>query len=113
MKINVIQELKQLNGSPLETGSQICPACRRPVGESRAFLLREVCTNALMFSDQRDQPTGGEKVERYQLALLIQNNDSLNVKAKDITLLQEQINKAYPNPLIVAQAWAMLEGVEE
>ena len=99
MNVNFLVDMVDLDGRPIDEA------------EGKPATLGFVCLDALMRS-YNDEPnlTGVEKVRRYDLALRIKRGGGqLDLPAEEITLLKLLIGKAYA-PLIVGQAWAMLEG---
>jgi hypothetical protein len=106
MKIDFAQELKQLDG-------QILKAVPGPdnKGGQEAVTLKTVCTNALMatYEDERNL-SGEEKLKRFDLASAIYAaTEPLELVSEMVVLIKKLLAKAY-GPLIVGQAWKMLEG---
>lgn len=85
-----------LNGEPL-------------IDQNTPMTLRIVASNALLSQYQDENPTGMEKVRRWALALRIHNaKETIVLTADEITLLKELIGRAYA-PLVVGQAWSILD----
>jgi hypothetical protein len=96
MTIDVTQQLKDLEGKPLkEAGKDV--------------ILRDIVNTALLasFPDERNLP-GKEKQRRYKLACRIMVQDKPDLELEDVTLVKRLVGEAY-SPLIVGQAWDMLE----
>ena len=93
MKINFSQQLKNLKGE-----------------EIKDLTLKVVSTEALLatFDDERAL-SGEEKAKRYLLATRVYANEELDLTVEEIAKLKQLIGKGY-GPLIVGQAWEMLEG---
>lgn len=67
-----------------------------------------VCCNALLVADAKTTKAD-DKVRKFKLAGQLSGVDSADVTAEDIVLLKSCINEAYQQPLIVGQAFALLE----
>ncbi len=70
--------------------------------------LGVVCCNALLVQDP-ETVKAEDKVKKFKLAVKLVNADSAEVVAEDIVLLKACINKAYKQPLIVGQAFGLLD----
>ena len=74
--------------------------------------LREVITNSLLApppQGQRDQMEGAEKARRYFLAIEIYTEkNQVELSVDDIKLIKDEIGRVYP-PLIVGQAYEILD----
>jgi len=99
MKINFSQALKALDGTPIS----------RLDGKGE-FTLKFVSQEALLLSFQDEQGLGGEeKTRRWVLATMIEANpEKIDLTSEQIALIKKLIGKAY-GPLIVGQAWELLE----
>jgi hypothetical protein len=75
--------------------------------------LAILCANALFatFPDERDL-SGEEKFKRGMLALRIQGGGKLLLTAEEIAKVKKLVAKAF-GPLIVVQAWQMLDPAEQ
>jgi len=104
MELNLNQVLKTLNGSDI-----ISPP-ERGEKEGKPFLMRTVCINALLEPHQDDKNlTGEKKAERYHLAMEIyKTKGKIDLSIDDIKLLKDLIAKM-PSPLIVGQAFDILD----
>jgi len=73
-------------------------------------VLNKVCFRALVstYADERNV-TGEDKYKRGKLAERVYNGGVVDLEAKEIELIKELVGKAY-SPIIVGQAWDMLEG---
>ena len=78
--------------------------------------LREVITNSLLApppQGQRDQMEGAEKARRYFLAIEIHKaKNQVELSVDDIKLIKDEIGRVYP-PLIVGQAYEILDPPRE
>ncbi len=97
MKVNLVAELKSLDGSAI-VGTDGNPA-----------VLKGVIVDALMAVFQ-DEPnlSGEEKMKRFLLAEKVYNGVG-EYSAEEVALMKKLIGKAY-TPIIVGQAWKILEG---
>ena len=68
-----------------------------------------VCCNGLLVATDKTQTKADKKIKRFELAMRLVNQDSADVTAEDIVLLKDRINTAYAQPLIVGQAFKMLD----
>ena len=74
--------------------------------------LKAACCNALMSMDPQSKMSGEEKVKRYNLATRIVKGDPNEViRVEEIVLLKKVIGEIY-NPVIVGQAFRLLDGAE-
>jgi hypothetical protein len=110
MKINFSHELKTLDGKSIPGFD----------GKERTS-LKDVCVDALLaqFRDEvgaAGNPgtgiSGEEKCNRYVLATRIYGDDEVDLKVEEIALLKKLVGKGF-GPLIVGQAWDMLENKQE
>ena len=79
--------------------------------EIKDLTLKSVSVEALLatFSDEQSL-SGEEKAKRYLLATRIYaNSEELDLTVEEIAKIKQLIGKGY-GPLIVGQAWDMLEG---
>ena len=95
MKINFNQPIKNIQGE-----------------EIKDLTLKTVSVEALLatFSDEQSL-SGEEKAKRYLLATRIYANDELDLTVEEIAKIKQLIGKGY-GPLVVGQAWEILEGRE-
>jgi hypothetical protein len=75
--------------------------------------LREVSLTALLMPHNGENPTADQKLKRHKLAMTIHSDDVVNVTAEDVAMLKDLINRAYPSPLVVGSAYAILEGEQD
>lgn len=93
MKINLNQVLRDRSGNAINH-------------EGADFTLKDACVNALFADDPKI--AGKEKYLRGDLAGRILIEKDINLKSEDISKIKELIGKIYA-PIIVKQAWDMLE----
>ena len=96
MKINFNQPIKNITGE-----------------EIKDLTLKSVSVEALLatFSDEQSL-LGEEKAKRYVLATRIYaNSEELDLTVEEIAKIKQLIGKGY-GPLVVGQAWEILEGRE-
>ena len=112
MKIDVTQQLTELDGTPMVTGKQICQVCGHVVSEPEPMTVRLAAARALaaMLPDERSLP-GDEKVARFHLALRITDEDEPDLKAEDVVLIKELVGKVYGS-IIVGRVWDILDPSE-
>ena len=97
MKINFNQPIKNIQGE-----------------EIKDLTLKTVSVEALLatFSDEQSL-SGEEKAKRYVLATRIYaNSEELDLTVEEISKIKQLIGKGY-GPLVVGQAWEILEGKKE
>lgn len=100
MALDFTQKITQLDGTDL----------KGPDGKPTELTLATVAETALnsSFEDERNLD-GAEKVKRFLLSEKIEKGQKdVTVSADDIALIKKVVAKAY-NPLIVGQAWRMLD----
>jgi len=109
MKINVTQQLTELDGTPMVTGRQICQVCGSVIGESEPMTIRLAATRALtaQYRDELDL-AGEEKVARFHLALRLTDETEPDLKAEDIVLIKSVVGKMY-GPVVVGRVWNILD----
>lgn len=96
MKIRFDETMKDLDGKAIK-------------GEGGELTLKSICCNALTVIFQDEQGLSGEeKAKRGLLAMRIYANTEIDLTVEEVALIKKLIGKAY-GPLIVAQAWNMLE----
>ena len=103
MYVNIDQSFKNVDGTNLVD-----------VDTKEVVKLKPVIVNALlgMFKDE-EQLSGGEKLERWQLAIKINNADGdIELSAEEISLIKLLIGKMFTT-IIVGQAFEMLENKQE
>lgn len=102
MKRNFNVVLKTLKGEPLKEQYE---------DTVRDVTLASIATNALLanYEDEKNL-SGDDKVKRFKLAQQINDADGeVEVTAEQISLLKMLIAKGY-SPLVVGQAYDILEG---
>jgi len=102
MKVNFAQELKTLDGRSIK------------YADRGQMYLKDATLDALLatFQDEQNLP-GEEKAKRYVLATRIYSNpEKLELKAEEVALIKKQIGRLF-GPLVVGQAFAMLDGKEK
>lgn len=102
MKRNLNVVLKTLDGQPLKEDHN---------GAVRDVQLSRLAVNALLVNYPDEQSLSGEdKVKRFKLAKQINDADGdVEVTAEQVALLKSLIAKGY-TPLVVGQAYEILEG---
>lgn len=100
MKINFDQVLKELDGKSIVDNNQ------------KELTLKSVACNALSFSFNDEQISGEDKAKRGLLAMRLYANPDIDLTIEEVALIKKLIGKAY-GPIVVAQAWGMLEGKKD
>jgi len=75
-------------------------------GKVQTFAI--ISCQALLGVAENTNPSGDDKVMRYNLALRLHNNDITDLNLDELKLLKDLIGQAF-TPLIVGQAWELLE----
>jgi len=101
MKINFNVKLKDIDGKELKH-------------KDETITLYGVCTNALLFNEQKEKDIEGkEKVRRFKLAHKIYGTkEPISIEVEDVALIKELVAKIY-STLIVGQVWELLESNQE
>lgn len=97
MQRNFATTIKNLDGKPLKEGD-------------KEVTIGSLAVNALLtpYDDERNL-SGEDKVKRFKLAQRIHGaTGEIEIQSEEISLLKSLIAKAY-TPLIVGQAYVMLE----
>ena len=91
--------ITQLDGKPFTNEA----------GQPDGMTLGKVCTNALManFPDEQGL-SGDEKMRRFLVAKNIFEHYDYSLNVEEIALVKKLVGKSY-GPLIVGQAWALLD----
>ncbi len=125
MKIDVMQTIRDLDDNPIPH-YVLCDACRRrgveTILEENELTLRKMIIRALTELPQESVGMGGmrpkqisgeEKLERFDLALRVKKCDGqIDLTTDEISKIKGWIDELYASPIVVARAWAMLEGEE-
>lgn len=104
MKVDFSQTMKDLDGKIITQGPGLA--------ESQPVTLRLLAVNALLAVFEEEKLLSGEeKVNRYNLAFLIHNatDEPVEITVENVAKIKQLISKMYA-PLLVGQAWKMLEG---
>ena len=100
MQVDFSKEFKQFDGKVIQESPD----------KPDAFTLRTASINGLMFKGEQEKLSGEEQMKRFDLSTLIYaSTEPLDIASEQIVLIKEQIAKIY-TPIIVGQAWKMLEG---
>lgn len=101
---NLDARITNLDGTPIldDKGTEI------------SLTVRGVCVNALMqplsAEEQAKPDSGEEKLRREALARHVASkDDTYKYTSEDVALMKRLVNKNYPSPLVVSQAWRALE----
>jgi len=79
------------------------------VKENPPLTLRDVCLNSLASPRSEEKLSGTEKFRRGLLGHKMAEAQEIELPAEDITLLKRVIDETYPSPLVVFNAWLMLD----
>ena len=104
MELNLNQVLKNLDGS------DIISTPEKDEKKGKPLLFKTVCTNALLGAHQDEKNlSGDEKAKRGHLAMQIYaTKGRIDLSIDGVKLLKDLIGKN-PFPLIVSQAWDILD----
>lgn len=94
MQINVLAELKNIDGSPIE---------------GQSVTIRNVLMTALLATSAADEPDGEEKFKRYQLAQRIQSLESIELTAEEAAKLKRLVGIGY-GVVVIGQIYPLLNG---
>jgi|GEM_PF-3797832 len=115
MIIKLNHVFKMLNGQSLKDRvSDGTDKEGNPIFKNVGFTFKQACENALLVEKRdpqgRGKPiSGSEKVHRYDLAIQIHKaKDEIDLCVDDVKLLKDLIAEI-GSPLIVGQAWAILD----
>ncbi len=80
----------------------------------KCLTLGDAVFHALVssYTDEQSSISGEEKFKRGKLALAVQGKKNVNLTSEDTVMVKRLIGKLY-SPLIVAQAYAMLDPATE
>jgi len=104
MELNLNQALKNLDGTDI-----ISPP-EKDEKKGKPFLLKTACANALLGAYRGEENlSGADKTKRYHLATeIFKSNGAVDLSIDDIKLLKDLIAKM-ASPLIVGQAFDILD----
>lgn len=109
MKIDMTQQLTNLDGTPIITGKQVCQMCGQVVSDSEPMTVRVAAVRALTATFRTEQDLPGEKkVERFHLALKLTDEDEPDLKAEDIVLIKKLTGMMWGS-VVVGRMWAILD----
>lgn len=113
MKIDVTQQLMELDGTPITTGKQICQMCGQVVGKIEPMTVRLAAVRALSVTFRDEQGLEGEeRVTRFHLALKITGGDEPNLTVEEIALVKKLTGKMGGN-VVAGRMWAILDPQEK
>ena len=110
VKIDVTQNLKELDGTDLQFRVMVCPECGQAT-EGMDFTLRLAITSALVAQFPDEERKGiepSEKVKRYALAMRVYNEDTPDLNLDERKLIWDLVAKMR-GPLVVGQVWDLLD----
>ena len=98
MQVDFSKQFKNFDGTTIP----------EKAGEDKSFTLATASINAVM--NPEEKLSGEDSVKRLDLATAIYAaTKPLELTSEQVSLIKAQIAKVY-GPLIVGQAWKMLEG---
>ena len=115
MKVDFSPELKNLDGETLKERLPVDVPLDGKVTkwEFKLVTLKYLSVNALLGIDNEEKIDGNEKLDRYRLAMKINEaTGPIELKAEEIAKIKKLIAKG-SGPLVVGQAYEMLEGEKE
>lgn len=113
MKIKINGLMNNVFGEPLKSQRKK-PQSKKEIEEKKppefeVLLLKDVIVNSLLGEFPDEKLTGEQKLERYKLAMLIQDAKvEVDLNSKDMVLVKDLIGKSW-SPLISGQAWMLIE----
>lgn len=101
MKVDFSLTLKRMDGEPIPKSKT----------DKAPTILQDVAVEALLSFDPQKPCKGKEKMDRWSIATKIYqaNGNAVNLESEEIAKIKELVGDIY-GPLIVGQAWNMLEG---
>lgn len=109
MKIDVTQQLMELDNTPMVTGRQMCPTCGQVIGKSEPMTVRLAAVRALTVQFRDEQSLQGEeRVRRFHLALKITDEDEPNLMVEEIALIKKLTGKLGGN-VVAGRMWELLD----
>ena len=109
MKIDVTQQLTELDGTPMTTGRQICQTCGQVIGKVEPMTVRLAAARALSVTFRDEQGLGGEeRVTRFHLALKVTDEDEPNLMVEEIALIKKLTGKLGGN-VVAGRMWELLD----
>jgi hypothetical protein len=110
MKVKLDHILADLEGNPLIENVKTKEKDEegKPVVKQIEVTLGKICANALMMQPKTPD-TPEQKCEKGRLAMRIWGLKETELSIEELALLKEHIGIAY-GPLVVVQAWDLLEG---
>jgi len=103
MKIDLNQELKKIDGTPLMQQEESSGSV---VTLNKVITLKSICINAL-FGNEKDL-SGDDKMKRYLLAIKIEKGSIVDFSTEEIVLLKKLINQFFPT-IVAPQCCLLLE----
>lgn len=101
MLIDVTKVLTQFDGTPLKDMVN---------GQAVDATFRMAFINALMAPQEKDSAM--VKVQKYDLAMRVFKNDSVELTVEEAALIKEAVGKAFA-PIVVGQIYNLLDGVRQ
>lgn len=99
MKVDFDQQFRTLHGGRITMTEE----------DETPITLALVAVEALLQPQAEDAHTAGLAYRLYTLAHRIKDGGVVDLDANDVELIKQRVEKGRP-PLIVGQAWDMLEG---
>lgn len=121
MKLDVTQKMKTRAGETMTDSAAIksCPKCgtvvvfpQVPNPEADPVTLRAVIVNSLDAAPGKNDGVedGVARYRKGKLAGKVMEHDAVDLTADEITLVKTAVGKLYL-PLVVSQAWDMMEAL--
>jgi len=105
MKLKINQVLQEMDGSPIQ------------VSGKPPMTLKDVITGSLLSiarnpqTGQPEQESEKDKFDKYELVRKIRDKKiEVDLKAEEVALIKKLIGKHQVSPLIVGEAFEMIEG---
>lgn len=114
MQIDFNQKIMNAKGDGPLPKFVLCANCQRSFPESQKdneFTLGDVASDALFTPEQG--VVGEEAAKRGALAIeIVRSKEPLNLTVEQVALIKKRIGET-KTPLVITQAWGMLEGNRE
>lgn len=99
MIIDLTQQILDLSGQPMRDEND------------EPAILKNIVKTALMSTIKGDEnASADEKINRTILAKDAYTSEQVDWKSEDVTLIKKRINSLYANPLVVSEAYRLIEG---
>jgi len=103
MQVDLLQPITHINGTPIN---------EKKDGKEKDITLKDICIRALVThisENKKDEIVSPEqKFKNGLLAETLYQNDTVELKAEEITLLKNRIGKIFTTEVVVS-SWKLLD----